>query len=150
MAMKKKGAAKGGVRKMKPGGRAGSKRPDNSAAKKKYTLDTHQGGKRIRSDKQAKMIPMDLSGKASSSGYGRSHKTLAEMSTGPTPNKKRVGRAGASLTKKKAGGAVTKKMGGGKMMKKGYAKGGKVKAMSRGGVARGSGAARPQKFTRNG
>ena len=150
MAMKKKGAAKGGVRKMKPGGRAGSKKPDNSAAKKKYTLDTHQGGKRIRSDKQATMIPMDLSGKASSSGYGRSHKTLAEMSTGPTPNKKRVGRAGASLTKKKAGGAVTKKMGGGKMMKKGYAKGGKVKAMSRGGIARGSGAARPQKFTRNG
>lgn len=34
MAMKKKGAAKGGVRKMKPGGRAGSKKPDNSAAKK--------------------------------------------------------------------------------------------------------------------
>ena len=150
MVMKKKGASKGGVRKMKPGGRAGSKQPDNSAAKKKHTLATHQGGKRIRSDKQATMIPMDLSGKASSSGYGRSHKTLAEMSTGPTPNKKRVGRAGASLTKNKAGGAVAKKMGGGKMMKKGYAKGGKVKAMSRGGVARGSGAARPQKFTRNG
>ncbi len=35
MAMKKKGAAKGGVRKMKTGGRAGSKKPDNSAAKKK-------------------------------------------------------------------------------------------------------------------
>ena len=150
MAMKKKGAAKGGVRKLKPGGRVGSKKPNTSAAKKKHTLDTHQGGKRIRSDKQATMIPMDLSGKASSSGDGRSHKALAEMSTGPTPNEKRVGRAGASLTKKKAGGAVTKKMGGGKMMKKGYAKGGKVKAMSRGGVARGSGAARPQKFTRNG
>ena len=72
------------------------------------------------------------------------------MDSGPTANLNRVGRAGASLAKKKAGGAVTKKMGGGKMMKKGYAKGGKVKAMSRGGVARGSGAARPQKFTRNG
>ena len=78
---------------MKPGGRAGSKKPDNSAAKKKYTLDTHQGGKRIRSDKNATMIPMDLSGKASSSGYDRPHKTLFEMDTGPTPNKKRVGRA---------------------------------------------------------
>ena len=153
MAMKKKGAAKGGVRKMKPGGRAGSKKPDNSAAKKKYTLDTHQCGKRIRSGKQAKMIPMDLSGKASSSGYDRPHKTLFEMDTGPTPNKKRVGRAGASLTKKKAGGAVTKKMGGGKMMKKGYAKGGKLAKMSKGGrgtIARGSGAARPQRFRKNG
>ena len=61
MAMKKKGAAKGGVRKLKPGGRVGSKKPNTSAAKKKHTLDTHQGGKRIRSDKQATMIPMDLS-----------------------------------------------------------------------------------------
>ena len=54
---------------------------------------------------------------------------------------------------KRMGGGMMKKKGyakGGKMMKKGYAKGGKVKAMSRGGVARGSGAARPQKFTRNG
>ena len=130
MAMKKKGASKGGVRKMKPGGRAGSKKPNTSAAKKRHTLDTHQGGKRIRSDKQAAMIPRDFSGKASSSG-SRSHKTLAEMSTGPTPNKKRVGRAGASLTKRKAGGKVMKKMGGGTL-------------------ARGSGAARPQKFRKNG
>lgn len=154
MAMKKKGAAKGGVRKMKPGGRAGSKKPDNSAAKKKHTLDTHNAsGKRIRSDKQAAMIPMDFSGKASSSGYNRSHKTLAEMPTGPTPNKNRIGRAGASLTKKKAGGKVTKKMGGGKVMKKGYAKGGKLAKMSKGGkgtIARGSGAARPQRFRKNG
>lgn len=126
--------------KMKPGGRVGSKKPDNSAAKKKYTLDTHQGGKRIRSDKQAKMIPMDLSGKASSSGYNRPHKTLYEMDSGPTPNKKRVGRAGASLTKKKAGGKVTKKKAGGKVMKK----------MGGGTLARGSGAARPQKFRKNG
>ena len=127
--------------KMKPGGRVGSKKPDNSAAKKKHTLDTHNAsGKRIRSDKQATMIPMDLSGKASSSGYGRSHKTLAEMSTGPTRNKKRIGRAGASLTKKKAGGAVAKKKAGGKVMKK----------MGGGTLARGSGAARPQKFRKNG
>ena len=42
-----------------------------------------------------------------------------------------------------AKGGVVKKMRGGMMMKKkGYAKGGSV--------ARGSGAARPQKFTRNG
>jgi hypothetical protein len=84
---------------VKPKGRAGTQKPDNSAAKKKHTLATHQGGKRIRSDKQAAMIPRDFSGKASSSGYGRSHKTLAEMSGKATPNKKRVGRAGSSRRK---------------------------------------------------
>jgi hypothetical protein len=44
-------------------------------------------------------------------------------------------------------------MGGGKMMKKGYAKGGKLAKMSKGGrgtIARGSGAARPQRFRKNG
>ena len=41
-----------------------------------------------------------------------------------------------------AKGGVVKKMRGGMMKKKGYAKGGSV--------ARGSGAARPQRFTRNG
>jgi len=134
--------------KMKPGGRVGSKKPDNSAAKKKYTLDTHQGGKRIRSDKQAKMIPMDLSGKASSSGYDRPHKTLFEMDTGPTPNKKRVGRAGASLTKKKAGGAVAKKKAGGAVTKK--MNGGKMtKKMGKGGtLVRGTGAQRSGRMAR--
>lgn len=83
---------------VKPKGRAGTQKPDNSAAKKKHTLATHQGGKRIRSDKQAAMIPRDFSGKASSSG-SRSHKTLAEMSGKATPNKKRVGRAGSSRRK---------------------------------------------------
>ena len=79
---------------VKPKGRAGTKKPNNSAAKKKYTLDTHQGGKRIRSDKQAAMIPRDFSGKASSSGYGRSHKTLAAMSGKVTPKQKREGGGG--------------------------------------------------------
>tara|TARA_R100000951_G_scaffold71353_1_gene60121 strand:- start:794 stop:1270 length:477 start_codon:yes stop_codon:yes gene_type:complete len=62
-------------------------------------------------------------------------------------------KAGGSVAKKKAGGAVTKKMGGGKIMKKGYAKGGKLAKMSKGGrgtIARGSGAARPQRFRKNG
>ena len=50
------------------------------------------------------------------------------------------------------GGAVAKKMGGGMMKKKGMAKGGKMAKMSKGGgtFARGSGAARPQRFRKNG
>ena len=63
--------------------------------------------------------------------------------------------------KKKARKTAVKAMGGGMMKKKGYAKGGVVKKMrggmmkkkgyAKGGsVARGSGAARPQRFTRNG
>ena len=43
-------------------------------------------------------------------------------------------------------------MGGGMMKKKGMAKGGKMAKMSKGGgtFARGSGAARPQRFRKNG
>jgi hypothetical protein len=62
---------------------------------------------------------------------------------------------GGGMMKKKGmakGGAVAKKMGGGMMKKKGYAKGGKMAKMSKGGgtFARGSGAARPQRFRKNG
>ena len=62
---------------------------------------------------------------------------------------------GGGMMKKKGyakGGAVAKKMGGGMMKKKGMAKGGKMAKMSKGGgtFARGSGAARPQRFRKNG
>jgi len=81
---------------------------------------------------------------------------------GGGPMKKKGMAKGGAVAKKKAGGAVAKKMGGGKMMKKGYAKGGAVtkkrvggkmatKGAAKGGTfARGSGAARPQRFRKNG
>jgi len=61
-----------------------------------------------------------------------------------TAKKTAVKAMGGGMMKKKgyAKGGVVKKMRGGMMKKKGYAKGGSV--------ARGSGAARPQRFTRNG
>jgi hypothetical protein len=81
--------------------------------------------------------------------YGGTMKKKGMAKGGAVAKKK----AGGAVAKKKAGGAVTKKMGGGKMMKKGYAKGGKLAKMSKGGrgtIARGSGAARPQRFRKNG
>ena len=76
---------------------------------------------------------------------------VAKKKAGGVMKKKGYAKGGA-VAKKKAGGAVAKKMGGGKMMKKGYAKGGKMAKMSKGGgtFARGSGAARPQRFRKNG
>ncbi len=74
--------------------------------------------------------------------YGGTMKKKGMAKGGAVAKKK----AGGAVAKKKAGGAVTKKMGGGKMMKKGYAKGGKLAKMSKGG----SGAARPQRFRKNG
>jgi hypothetical protein len=81
--------------------------------------------------------------------YGGTMKKKGMAKGGAVAKKK----AGGAVAKKKAGGAVAKKMGGGKMMKKGYAKGGKLAKMSKGGrgtIARGSGAARPQRFRKNG
>ena len=82
------------------------------------------------------------------------------MAKGGAVAKKKAGGAvakkmGGGTMKKKGmakGGAVAKKMGGGKMTKKGMAKGGKMTKMSKGGgtFARGSGAARPQRFRKNG
>ena len=96
MVMKKKGAAKGGVRKMKAAGKL-----------------------EMVKNKAGKMVPA-----FAADGKGKMAK----------------------------GGAVAKKMGGGMMKKKGMAKGGKMAKMSRGGgtFARGSGAARPQRFRKNG
>lgn len=133
MAMKKKGYSKGGtVTKKKEGGTL--TKAQQAARRKKQFIA-----------RQNSMVEA-REGKAGSTPSGKNKAAKERMS-------KMFGmklKAGGKVAKKKSGGAVTKKMGGGKMMKKGYAKGGKVKAMSRGGVARGSGAARPQKFTRNG
>ena len=131
MAMKKKGYSKGGtVTKKKEGG---SLTKAQQAARRKKQLIARQNSMVEAREGKAGSTPSEKNKAAK--------KRMSEM----------FGlKAGGKVSKKKSGGAVTKKMGGGKMMKKGYAKGGKVKAMSRGGIARGSGAARPQKFTRNG
>ncbi len=116
MAMKKKGAAKGGVRKMKAAGKL-----------------------EMVKNKAGKMVPA-----FAADGQGK-------MAKGGAVAKK----MGGGMMKKKGyakGGAVAKKMGGGMMKKKGMAKGGKMAKMSKGGgtFARGSGAARPQRFRKNG
>ena len=65
---------------------------------------------------------------------------------------KKKGYAKGGVTKKMMGGAMKKKgyAKGGAMKKKGYAKGGVAKKMSGGTMARGSGAAKPQRFRKNG
>ena len=135
MAMKKKGAAKGGVRKMKAAGKL-----------------------EMVKNKAGKMVPAfaaDGKGKMAKGG------DVAKKMGGGTMKKEGMAKGGA-VAKKAVGGAVAKKMGGGKMMKKGYAKGGAVtkkmgggkmatKGSAKGGTfARGSGAARPQRFRKNG
>ena len=126
-AMKKKGMAKGGA----------------------VTKKRVGGGLTMVKNKAGKMVPSfaaDGVGKSAAGG-----KVAKKMGGGPMKKK--------GMAK---GGAVAKKMGGGKMMKKGYAKGGAVtkkrvggkmatKGAAKGGTfARGSGAARPQRFRKNG
>ena len=91
-------------------------------------------------------------------GYAKGGK-LAKMNPGGRLNmvKNKAGKmvpdfAADGKGKMAKGGAVAKKMGGGMMKKKGMAKGGKMAKMSKGGgtFARGSGAARPQRFRKNG
>ena len=186
MAMKKKGAAKGGVRKMKSGSRiqamtaaekkrkADAKEATRRATAKAYTKSLGQETTAAERAARKNALRRDNASAANNAAAdaGRknyrvegqknpSYETL-DVSSRKDEVKDRMLKNKGSFSNpskrpktvaadyKSKGGAVTKKMGGGKMMKKGYAKGGKVKAMSRGGVARGSGAARPQKFTRNG
>ncbi len=123
MAMKKKGAAKGGVRKMKTAGKL-----------------------EMVKNKAGKMVPAfaaDGNGKMAKGG------AVAKKMGGGMMKKKGMAKGGA-VAKKKAGGAVAKKMGGGKMMKKGYAKGGKLtKKMGKGGtLVRGTGAQRSGRMAR--
>ena len=72
----------------------------------------------------------------------KAKKTAVKAMGGGMMKKKGMAKGGAMKKKGYAKGGVVKKMRGGMMKKKGYAKGGSV--------ARGSGAARPQRFTRNG
>lgn len=208
MAMKKKGAAKGGVRKMKSGSRiqamtaaekkrkADAKEATRRATAKAYTTSLGQettaaeraarknalrrenasaannaaadaGRKkyRVEGQKNPSYETLDVSSrkdevkdrmlknKGSYSNPGRKPKPVAAdyKSKGGAVTKK----MGGGMMKKKGyakGGAVAKKMGGGMMKKKGMAKGGKLAKMSKGGgtFARGSGAARPQRFRKNG
>jgi hypothetical protein len=100
-------------------------------------------------------------------GAMKKKKPVAMKSGGKMPMVKKNGKsvpafAADGVGKMKKGGAVKKKMGGAMMMKKkgyakggamkkkGYAKGGVTKKMSGGTMARGSGAARPQRFRKNG
>ena len=72
----------------------------------------------------------------------KARKTAVKAMGGGMMKKKGMAKGGAMKKKGYAKGGAVKKMRGGMMKKKGYAKGGSV--------ARGSGAARPQRFTRNG
>ncbi len=98
-------------------------------------------------------------------GAMKKKKPVAMKSGGKMPMVKKNGKsvpafAADGVGRMKKGGAVKKKMGGGMMKKgyakggamkkKGYAKGGVTKKMSGGTMARGSGAARPQRFRKNG
>ncbi len=91
-------------------------------------------------------------------GVVNKKKPVAMKSGGKMPMVKKNGKsvpafAADGVGKMKKGGAMMKKKGyakGGAMKKKGYAKGGVTKKMSGGTMARGSGAARPQRFRKNG
>jgi hypothetical protein len=191
MAMKKKGAAKGGVRKMKSGDKIESERTkarnasiaamgkiNSPSAKKRRAAEAKanaavlaKNARKIKTQNMSKGVGSgddrytqadDQYERIGREGYEKPSRfggrPERKVNTGNMPKLKAGGKvakkkAGGAVTKKKAGGAVTKKMGGGKMMKKGYAKGGKLAKMSKGGrgtIARGSGAARPQRFRKNG
>jgi len=130
---------------------------DNTGIRDHYEQPSHLGGRKRKitdpntmPNGMPKINPgrrYDISDVAR--GFKDGGKVAKKKAGGAVTKKK----AGGAVAKKKAGGAVTKKMGGGKMMKKGYAKGGKLAKMSKGGrgtIARGSGAARPQRFRKNG
>lgn len=90
-------------------------------------------------------------------GAMKKKKPVAMKSGGKMPMVKKNGKsvpafAADGVGKMKKGGPMKKKgyAKGGAMKKKGYAKGGVTKKMSGGTIARGSGAARPQRFRKNG
>ncbi len=100
-------------------------------AMKKKPVAMSKGSKLKMVEKGGKKVPF-----FAADGVGK-------MKKGGATKKKGMAKGGAMKKKGYAKGGVVKKMRGGMMMKKkGYAKGGSV--------ARGSGAARPQRFRRNG
>jgi len=164
MAMKKKGAAKGGVRKMKSGDKIESERTkarnasiaamgkiNSPSAKKRRAAEAKANAAVLA--KNARKIKTQNMSKGVGSGddrytqaddqyerIGREGYEKPSRFGGRPERKVNTGnmpklKAGGKVAKKKSGGAVTKKMGGGKMMKKGYAKGGKLtKKMGKGGT----------------
>ena len=115
------------------------------------------GGK-VTKKKAGGAVAKKKAGGMMKKGYAKGGK-LAKMNPGGRLNmvKNKAGKmvpdfAADDKGKMAKGGAVAKKMGGGMMKKKGMAKGGKMAKMSKGGgtFARGSGAARPQRFRKNG
>jgi hypothetical protein len=104
-----------------------TKKMAGGAMKKKNPVAMKSGGKMPMVTKNGKSVPA-----FAADGVGKMKK--------------------GGATKKKMGGAMKKKgyAKGGAMKKKGYAKGGVTKKMSGGTIARGSGAARPQRFRKNG
>ena len=155
--MKKKGMAKGGVKKG-VGGTIKKKTPkpaanysqvgkyipkgsqdDKRPAGKAFRPATKAEVEKMRADKRRaerkKSGQLDQAKK-------KARKTAVKAMGGGMMKKKGMAKGGAMKKKGYAKGGVVKKMRGGMMKKKGYAKGGSV--------ARGSGAARPQRFTRNG
>jgi len=170
MAMKKKGYAKGGAMKKKGYAKGG--------VMKKKPVAMSKGSKLKMVEKGGKKVPFfaaDGVGKMKDGGATKPKKRPAGKVFVPATkaqlekiraDKRRAERKKSGQldqAKKKAKKTAVKAMGGGMMMKKkGYAKGGVVKKMrggmmmkkkgyAKGGsVARGSGAARPQRFRRNG
>ncbi len=174
-AMKKKGYAKGGAMKKKPVAMSkGSKLKMVEKGGKKvpfFAADgvgkMKDGGTTKPKKRPASMVkpkPRPESEKTKPKRGDRARNRKTSGRTGSTPASKKLGKAVSTAAKflspitgaAIAGAAAkkaTKKMGGGMMKKKGMAKGGamKKKGYAKGGsVARGSGAARPQRFRRNG
>ena len=158
--MKKKGMAKGGVVKKGVGGTIKKKTPKpaaNYSQVGKYIpkgsqppVDKRPAGKAFRPATKAEVEKMRADKRRAErkkSGQldqakKKARKTAVKAMGGGMMKKKGMAKGGAMKKKGYAKGGVVKKMRGGMMKKKGYAKGGSV--------ARGSGAARPQRFTRNG
>ena len=168
-----------GVGKMKDGGTTKPKKRPASMVKPKprpgskngITKETLVGSmtkadveKAIDRGKNPKKKPRPTAPSKRPTAPSKTARKAPSKSRESTPASKKLGKAVSTAAKFLspitgagiAGAAAkkaTKKMGGGMMKKKGMAKGGamKKKGYAKGGsVARGSGAARPQKFTRNG
>ncbi len=136
-------------------GREGYEKPSRFGGRPERKVNTGNMPKLKAGGKVAKK---KAGGAMKKKGYAKGGK-LAKMNPGGRLNmvKNKAGKmvpdfAADGKGKMAKGGAVAKKMGGGMMKKKGMAKGGKMAKMSKGGgtFARGSGAARPQRFRKNG
>lgn len=156
--------------KTKKGARAGSPKKMDLKTNKEYGYLRDEKGimPRINRSTGEREYPMNLRNAAFQKTAAKKKDKLLkdtmskiEQANADSRRNKRKKSGQLDQAKKKARKTAVKAMGGGMMKKKGYAKGGVVKKMrggmmkkkgyAKGGsVARGSGAARPQRFTRNG